>query len=90
MKMLQDMESTEPADVLLGKNPEELTAISVEAGLPRFSGKQLARWLYVTGAARWDEMTEGGKAKSGPPVSDRKERTGRRDAVEGRNGQISL
>ena len=34
--MLQDMESTEPADVLLGKNPEELTAISVEAGLPRF------------------------------------------------------
>ena len=39
--MLQDMESTEPADVLLGKNPEELTAISVEAGLPRFGNNWL-------------------------------------------------
>ncbi|HRF86804.1 MAG TPA: 23S rRNA (adenine(2503)-C(2))-methyltransferase RlmN [Alloprevotella sp.] len=75
--MLQDMESTEPADVLLGKNPEELTAISVEAGLPRFSGKQLARWLYVTGAARWDEMTN--LSKAGRQSLARRYRIGRKE-----------
>jgi 23S rRNA (adenine2503-C2)-methyltransferase len=31
---------------LFGKTLEELTAIALELGLPRFAGKQLADWLY--------------------------------------------
>ena len=31
---------------LLGMNLEELKALALQAGLPAFSGKQLAQWLY--------------------------------------------
>ena len=47
---------------LLGKTPEELKALSVELGLPAFTGKQLARWLYVHRTASLDEMTNLSKA----------------------------
>ena len=42
---------------LLGKTLEELQAIALEIGLPRFAGKQLAEWLYVKRAKSIDEMS---------------------------------
>ncbi len=42
---------------LLGKTLEELQAIALEIGLPRFAGKQLAEWLYVRRAKSIDEMS---------------------------------
>lgn len=42
---------------LLGKNIEELQAIALEVGLPKFAGKQLAEWLYKKRAVSFDEMT---------------------------------
>lgn len=42
---------------LLGKNIEELQAVALEVGLPRFAGKQLAEWIYVRRATSFDEMT---------------------------------
>ena len=42
---------------LLGKTLAELQAIAIEAGLPRFVGKQLCEWLYRHRAATFDEMT---------------------------------
>ena len=42
---------------LLGKTLEELQAVALEAGLPRFAGKQLAEWIYVRRATSFDEMT---------------------------------
>ena len=42
---------------LLGKTLEELQAVAQEVGLPRFSGKQLAEWIYVRRATSFDEMT---------------------------------
>ena len=47
---------------LLGKTPEELKAIALELGLPAFTGRQLAQWLYVHRAATLDEMTNLSKA----------------------------
>ena len=44
-------------DILLGKTLEELTAIAIEVGLPRFTGKQLADWLYVKRVVSIDDMT---------------------------------
>ena len=43
---------------LLGKTPEELKALAVAAGLPAYTGKQLARWLYVRRVRSFDEMTD--------------------------------
>ena len=42
---------------LLGKTPEELKQIAVEAGLPAFAGKQMAQWLYQKRVRSIDEMT---------------------------------
>ncbi|MBQ2541469.1 MAG: radical SAM protein [Paludibacteraceae bacterium] len=42
---------------LLGKTPDELQEVALEAGLPRFAGKQLAEWIYVRRATSFDEMT---------------------------------
>ena len=42
---------------LLGKNPEELKAAALAAGLPAFAGKQLAQWLYEKRAKSFEEMT---------------------------------
>lgn len=42
---------------LLGKNLDELTAIAIEAGLPKFVGRQLADWLYKKRVVSIDAMT---------------------------------
>ncbi|MBR1509794.1 MAG: 23S rRNA (adenine(2503)-C(2))-methyltransferase RlmN [Bacteroidales bacterium] len=42
---------------LLGKNPEELKQIALQLGLPAFTGKQIAQWLYVKRAKSIEEMT---------------------------------
>lgn len=42
---------------LLGKTPDELRQLAVEAGLPAFTGGQLAQWLYGKRAGSIDEMT---------------------------------
>lgn len=47
---------------LLGCTLDELTAIAVELGLPRFVGKQLCGWIYDKHARSFDEMTNLSKA----------------------------
>ncbi len=43
---------------LIGMAPARLAEVAVAAGLPRFAGKQIARWLYVARATSIDEMTD--------------------------------
>lgn len=45
------------AEVLLGKTLTELQEVALQAGLPKFAGKQLAQWLYVKRVTDFDEMT---------------------------------
>ena len=47
---------------LVGKTPEELSRIAVQAGLPPFAGKQIARWLYVNRVSEISQMTNLSKA----------------------------
>jgi len=47
---------------LLGMTPEELKAAAVQAGLPAFTGKQLAQWMYVKRVRSFDQMTNISKA----------------------------
>ncbi|MDO5442467.1 MAG: 23S rRNA (adenine(2503)-C(2))-methyltransferase RlmN [Bacteroidia bacterium] len=47
---------------LLGKTPEELKKIAVSVGLPAFTGKQLAQWLYVKRVKSFNAMTNISKA----------------------------
>ena len=42
---------------LLGKNLDELKRIVEEEGLPGFTAKQIAQWLYVKKVRTIDEMT---------------------------------
>ena len=42
---------------LLGKNLEELKRLVAEEGLPGFTAKQIAQWLYVKKVRSIDEMT---------------------------------
>lgn len=42
---------------LIGKTADELKALCVDAGLPAFTGKQLAQWMYVKKVRSIDEMT---------------------------------
>jgi 23S rRNA (adenine2503-C2)-methyltransferase len=44
-------------EVLLGKTLDELTALAKDSGLPSFTGKQLADWLYKKHVGSIDEMT---------------------------------
>lgn len=44
-------------EALFGKTLDELTALVVELGLPKFTGKQLAEWLYQKDICSIDEMT---------------------------------
>lgn len=44
-------------DTLLGKTRDELTHLSVELGLPSYTGGQLAYWLYKTSVDSFDQMT---------------------------------
>lgn len=47
---------------LLGKNMEELKALVAEEGLPGFTAKQIAQWLYVKKIHTIDQMTNLSKA----------------------------
>ena len=47
---------------LLGMNLEELKALALQAGLPAFSGKQLAQWLYEKKVSTFEKMTNLSKA----------------------------
>lgn len=47
---------------LLGKNLEELKKLVAEEGLPGFTAKQIAQWLYVKKVRTIDEMTNLSKA----------------------------
>lgn len=44
-------------EALFGKTLDELTALAVELGLPKFTGKQLAEWLYKKDIDSIDEMS---------------------------------
>lgn len=47
---------------LLGKTPDELKEIAVSAGLPSFTGKQIAQWLYKKKVRSIEGMTNISKA----------------------------
>ena len=47
---------------LLGKTPEELKEVALKAGLPAFTGKQMASWMYVRKVRDFDSMTNISKA----------------------------
>ena len=42
---------------LLGMDPEELKAVVKNVGLPSFTAKQIAQWMYVKRVRSFDEMT---------------------------------
>jgi len=42
---------------LLGKTPDELKGIALKVGLPAFTGKQIAQWMYGRKVRGIDEMT---------------------------------
>ena len=42
---------------LLGKTPDELKEIALKVGLPAFTGKQIAQWMYGRNVRSIDEMT---------------------------------
>lgn len=44
-------------EALFGKTLDELTALVVELGLPKFTGKQLSEWLYQKDISSIDKMT---------------------------------
>ena len=44
-------------EALFGKTLNELTALAVELGLPKFTGKQMAEWLYQKDVTSIEEMT---------------------------------
>lgn len=44
-------------ETLFGKTLSELTALAVELGLPKFTGKQMAEWLYKKDVMSIEEMT---------------------------------
>jgi len=44
-------------EALLGKSLEELKELSVQLGMPAFTGKQLADWIYKKKAVSIDEMS---------------------------------
>ena len=44
-------------EALFGKTLSELTALAIELGLPKFTGKQMAEWLYQKDISSIEEMT---------------------------------
>ena len=48
---------------LLGKTPVELKEIALKVGLPAFTGKQIAQWMYGRKVRSIDEMTNISKAE---------------------------
>ena len=47
---------------LLGKTPAQLKEIAVAAGLPSFTGNQIAQWMYKKKVRSIEEMTNLSKA----------------------------
>ena len=43
---------------LIGMNLDDLIAVAADCGMPRFAGKQMARWLYVKRVREIDAMTD--------------------------------
>lgn len=43
--------------ILLGLNPTELKSVVSNLGMPAFTAKQIAEWMYVKGVASFEEMT---------------------------------
>ena len=64
---------------LLGKTLAELQTIAIEAGLPRFVGKQLCEWIYRKRVTSFEQMTnislEARQAMAGRYVIGRTEPT---------------
>ncbi len=50
-------ETDNKRESLFGKSLEELQGISLSLGLPKFTGKQMADWLYKKNISSIDEMT---------------------------------
>lgn len=51
---------------LLGKDIAELTQVALEAGLPKFTGKQMADWMYRKGELdidRWTNIPKAGRER---------------------------
>ena len=44
-------------EALFGKTLNELTALAIELGLPKFTGKQMSEWLYQKDISSIEEMT---------------------------------
>ena len=44
-------------EALFGKTLHELTALAIELGMPKFTGKQMAEWLYQKDISSIEEMT---------------------------------
>lgn len=44
-------------EALFGKTLDELTQVAIELGLPKFTGKQMAEWLYQKDIRSIEEMT---------------------------------
>ncbi len=44
-------------EALFGKTLDELTQVAIELGLPKFTGKQMAEWLYQKEVHSIEEMT---------------------------------
>lgn len=44
-------------EALFGKTLNELTALAIELGMPKFTGKQMAEWLYQKDISSIEEMT---------------------------------
>lgn len=51
-----------PKKMLLGLSLEELTTLALSLGMPRFTGKQIAEWLYHKRATSIEEMSNISKA----------------------------
>lgn len=43
---------------LIGMNLDDLNAVAAACGMPRYAGKQMARWLYVKRITEIDAMTD--------------------------------
>lgn len=49
-------------EILAGKTPEEIEQVTTDLGLPKFTAKQIAGWLYGKKVRTIDEMTNLSKA----------------------------
>lgn len=48
----------QPQKMLYGMNPDQLSQVVEELGMPRFTARQIARWLYQRRATDIDQMTD--------------------------------